>query len=208
MISPAFLTEPDQTLVADASVAINLNAAGCAPALVSALQHRLLITDIAAAELRMDRRNGRDDAALLMELVEGKLLQIVSLDAPALEIFERLVVGSAGETLEDGEAASIAYAVQNRACCLTDDRKAQLIGSQRFPDLRLASTMDLFSDRRASIALGADVLSESIFLAMRDARMRVPAHKVEWVIGLIGHDRARQCPSLPRTVRERTELPP
>ena len=49
--------------------------------------------------------------------------------------------------------------------------------------------------------LGRDGLTEAVFNALRLGRMRVLPHHLSWVVDLIGPERARQCPSLPSSVR-------
>jgi hypothetical protein len=51
--------------------------------------------------------------------------------------------------------------------------------------------------------LGKAVLADTFFNALCHGRMRVFPHHVDWVIGLIGVERARLCASLPGLVRSR-----
>jgi hypothetical protein len=44
-------------------------------------------------------------------------------------------------------------------------------------------------------------LGDAVFNALHDGRMRVLPHHLERVVGLIGHERAALCQSLPRSVR-------
>jgi predicted nucleic acid-binding protein len=53
------------------------------------------------------------------------------------------VVGPAQTTLDDGEAATIAHAVALNGVALIDERKANRICTERFPELRIASTVDI-----------------------------------------------------------------
>ena len=43
------------------------------------------------------------------------------------------------------------------------------------------------------------------FSALRDARMRVLPHHMDWVVRLIGPERVCKCPSLPQAIRELAE---
>jgi hypothetical protein len=134
-------------------------------------------------------------------LVRAGRVRVVSLDESALEVFSELVIGPAGETLDDGEASTIAYAVQQGIAPVLDERKGLKICVARFPSLRPKSTVDLFADSAVVKALGRDLLGDAIFLALRNARMRVAANHVAWVVGMVGSDRAALCPSLPKAAR-------
>lgn len=201
MASPPCLTDPAAAVVLDTSVAINLNATGCAGEILRALPHRFLAVDAVAAELEEGRLRGRTDADLLNELVVAGLVEIVTLGTPALAAFENLVIGSAAATLDDGEAATIAYAAAHGAVPIIDERKATRICGERFPALPLGSTVDLFAYPDVGRALGRGRLSQAVLNALQRARMRVLPHQVEWVVGLIGREQAAACASLPRGAR-------
>jgi predicted nucleic acid-binding protein len=195
------LTDPAALLVADASTVININATGCARNILEALPNRVAIVDIVPGELEAGRHRSRQDADLLKDLVVSGLVEIVELDDMAEQYFEQLVIGPAKSTLDDGEAATIAHAVSRNEIALIDERKATRLCAQRFPGLRLACTVDIFTHPKVRDALGNDSLAEAVFNALSRGRMRVFAHHVEWVVGLIGTDRARLCTSLPGRVR-------
>lgn len=197
------MPEELRLIIADASVAINLNASGQALEILGALHFHVAITDNVEAELLEDSRSGRKDAALLAEFVAANRITIVSLNQPALEVFGGLVAGSTTETLDDGEAATIAYAVTHGAVPVIDERKGRRICNQRFPGVRLLSTAELFMQPAVEAALGRDALRDAVFRALQTARMRVLPDYVAWVVALIGIDRALQCPSLPQGARSR-----
>ena len=197
------MAEEPWLIIADTSVAINLNATDRALEILRALPFRVAIIDIVEAELQEDRRTGRRDAALLAELVTAQRISIVSLNDEALNLFGELVAGSAAETLDDGEAATIAYAATHGAVPVIDERKGRRIYNQRFGGLRLLSTAQLFMQPAVEAALGRDALRDAVFRSLQNARMRVLPDYVEWVVALIGIDRALQCPSLPKQARSR-----
>src|SRR5207253_3083927 len=119
------------------------------------------------------------------------------LDDAATQHFEELVIGPAALTLDDGEAATIAYAAVNGGTALLDERKAIRIANERFPTLRLGSTVDLFADPTVEQALGHANLADALFNALRNGRMRVLPQHLAWV-GMIGPERAALCASLPK----------
>lgn len=200
-MGPSCLADCSAAVVLDASVAINLNATGCAAQILRALPNKAAITDIALAELKEDRRTGRRDAEIIAELAKLQLMVIVPLSEAQERHFEALVIGRGVDTLDDGEAATIAYAVESGAVALIDERKANRICKERYPLVRMGCSVDLFAHAAVEAALGGSRLADGVFAALQEARTRVLPHHVEWVVKLIGQERALQCPSLPRTAR-------
>jgi predicted nucleic acid-binding protein len=190
-------------LVLDASVVINLNATDRAAGILDALPFQAAVTDVVESELLQDRRTGRKDGDLLAELVAAQRIAIMTLDETAISIFGGLIAGSTTETLDDGEAATIAVAVTHGAVAVIDESKARSICSRRFRELRLLSTAEMFLRDEVASALGSDDLSNAVFCALHTARMRVLPEYAARIVQLIGTDRALKCPSLPKTARPR-----
>lgn len=189
-------------LVADASTIINLIATGSARAIVAALPHRILVVDVVLRELETGRARGREAYDRLNELAAGDVLTLVELGDGALPCFEHLVVGRATETLDDGEAATIAYSVTHGGTALIDERKATRICAAQYPQLQLACTLDLLLHEQVRRQLGPSLVADSVFRALRDARMGVMPRYIDVIVGLIGEERAALCTSLPRRVRQ------
>lgn len=200
-MSPSCLTDPALPIAADASVIINLNASGCAQTILRALPNPLVLTDTVLAELRLDKRSGRDDGKLVEALIDEELITVAALASLKEDHFERLVAGPAAETLDDGEAATIAYAIEGKAVALIDERKAITLCAKRYPKLIVGLTVDVFAHDAVERSLGRATLSDAVFQTLQNARMRVSPHQESWVIDLIGDDRARSCPSLPGRLR-------
>lgn len=195
------LNDPTALVVADASVAINLNATGFAEPILDALPNRFAVVQEVALELAGGRRHGRNDADGLDALVAADRVHVVQLENPALEHFTALVSGPAAETLDDGEAATIAFALEHGATALIDERKANRICAERFSTLTTGCTVDLLAHDAVEAAIGHDRLADAVFNALYHSRMRVLAQHVDWVVNLIGPGRAAQCASLPKSVR-------
>jgi len=195
------LTDPAALLIADASAIINLNATGCAADILRALPNLVGVTDVVPGELETGRSRGRRDADMLQELVSAGLVRIVTLNEAAAIHFEQLVVGPAAMTLDDGEAATIAYTAANGGIPIIDERKANRICAERYPALRLACTTDIFMHAGVERAIKRERLAQGVVNALQLARMRVLPHHVEWVIDLIGAEQAAQCTSLPQSAR-------
>ena len=201
MVLPDCLFDPSSPLVIDASVVINLNATGCAAQILTALPNRIVVTDMVSDELEAGRTKGRTDAERLATLVRDSLIERVALSPAAEGHFLDLVVGRGIATLDDGEAATIAWAVSHNGIPVIDDKKAVAICRQRFPSVALASTADVLAQRSVGDELGESQLAEAIYLALSVARMRVPDERLAWVVAAIGQARAANCNSLPERVR-------
>lgn len=201
MEAAKFLTDCPAPFVADTSVVINLIATGFASAIIEALPHSLVAVDIVSAELDTGRDRGRMDLDRFNELINAGTVQIVNLGDIGMQHFSELVAGSTAETLDDGEAATIAYALEHSGTAFIDERKALRICSVRYPTLRVCCTVDLLTHPDVRAYLGADILADATFNALQKGRMRVLPHHLDQVVNLIGSERAASCESLPRSIR-------
>ena len=195
MVRSSCLDERPAPIVADTSVIINLNATGCATTILRALPNRCVVVEDVSLELQLGRRTGRGDADALDALIEQ-----VQLGNVGASHFADLVSGSAAQTLDDGEAATIAYAIEQSAVALIDDRKAIRICTESFPNLAVGCTVDVLAQRHVQEELGRR-LPDAVFNALDRGRMRVPDRYGQWVVNLIGTERAALCRSLPKRFR-------
>ena len=122
MGSSTVLTDPAAQLVADASTIINLIATGCAKEILSALPNQVVVVDAVPGELEAGRKRGRATCDRLNDLVAAGVVGVVALDEKAEPHFEELVIGPAVATLDDGEAATIAFALARASTALIDER--------------------------------------------------------------------------------------
>ena len=200
MDCPSYLDDLATPIVADASVVINLIASGFAPTILGTLPEPLRVPSEAQAELERGRNRGHEHADKLAGLVDAGRVAIVDLGTAGVHCFSSLVVGPAGDTLDDGEAATIAYAVENDATILIDEKKATRLCAERFNHLTVGSTVDLIGCQAVRTRLDQD-LAHAIFNMLLGARMRVPPQYLDWVVAQIGPARAAQCPALPGRYR-------
>lgn len=196
------LSDSPAVLVLDASVVVNLNATGCADEIIGTLGHSCVVTDNVLRELELGEARGYSDATQLKQLRDNKLLDIVCLDPRMNGTYIQLVAGSTADTLDDGEAATLAYAVGDNAWAAIDERKALRICRERFAKVHTASTIDLLAYPTLANSLGRPVLADAIHNALVSANMRVFEHQLDWVVEMIGSNRARQCLSLPARYRD------
>lgn len=194
-------SERTTTLVLDSSVVINLLATGRAHDILGTIEPSPLVTEAVQWELEDGRKAGHEHAEQLKDLVRGRHIEIVSLGREGERIFEQLVFGPALSTLDDGEAATIAYAAEHLMIPVLDERKAHRICGERFPELRPAATMDLLAPQAIEAVLGRVGLGDAIFQALQRARMRVLPTHLALVVDMLGPERVQKCPSLPRETR-------
>lgn len=114
--------------------------------------------------------------------------------------FSALVAGTVQDTLDDGEAAAIAHALEHGATVLIDEKKATRLCAERFPHLQVGSTVDLVGYAVVQSALGAN-LADAIFNMLFVGRMRVSPQHLDWVVEQIGPQRAARCLALPAKYR-------
>ena len=200
MVLQSCLDEQPAPVVADTSVVINLNATGCAESILGALPNRCVVVEEVSLELQAGRRTGRGDADALALLMKQHFVEPAHLGDVGISYFESLVTGSAVETLDDGEAATIACAVEKSAVALIDDRKALRICAKRFPNLVVGCSVDVLAQRDVQARLDRR-LPDAVFNALVRGRMRVPERYGQWVVGLVGKERAAVCLSLPKRLR-------
>lgn len=191
------LTNDDKSVIIDTSVAINLNGTQFTGDIIGAFNAPFVMTEIAYEELSP----GYDDANLLSTLTESGLLQVMPLCLKGEEVFLNLVGGQASKTLDDGEAATIAFAHITGAIAAIDEKKATALCGEDYPSLGLVSTVDILSHPNVLRSLGEKNLSDAVYNALRFTRMRVPLDHIDWVLRIIGTDRAAECTSLPRTCK-------
>lgn len=191
---------PESPFVADASVWINLLAGGRAVDVLRALPNPMIIPSIALGELERGRDKGRSAYAGITPLIAAGYVTVIDLPEEAEDVYLSLVAGPASQTLDDGEAATLALAVHLGATALIDERKAICIAATRFPVLTVATTTDLLLSTQVRAGLDADQLADALFASLMEARMRVPNHLLDEVCACLGPDRTRLCRSLPSRV--------
>ena len=188
-------------VVADASVWINLVAGGRAQDILRAFPRPLQIARIALDELERGRDKGRVTAERMEPLIAAGLVEVIELPESAEEVYLSLVAGPVSQTLDDGEAATLALAFEVGGTAIIDERKAIGLAASRFPDLRIISTTDLLVSSRLHSVLSRGDLGDVLYAALVDARMRVPDRLLDAVCECLGPSRVSDCTSLPSWVR-------
>jgi predicted nucleic acid-binding protein len=179
----------------DASPMINLLATGSLAEILEATGAHFVAAEQAVAEVRRHSIDGSSDPMEVF-LTRG-VLRRLTLSAESLETFVTLV-SDKPDDLGDGEAATIALAQQEGLGVVLDDRKARRVCADRYPDVRVFSSVELFQVAEVEAILGAARLKAVIFDALRIGKMRVRPDEVEWIRELLTEEQIAQCSSLKR----------
>jgi hypothetical protein len=183
-------------LVLDASVCINLLGSGAMAEILTALARPVTVVAPAAREVLSDPFRNGSPGAPLAGCVEHQLLTVTDLDGSALETFVGLTAAVPPDDLDDGEAATIAFAEHRELVAVVDEKKGLRVATTRFPHLELLTSVDLLRVPAVLTALGRERLADAVFSACVTSRMRVPREHSEWVRELIGPERAEKCRTL------------
>ncbi len=190
-------------LVLDTSAIINLNATTVAEDILGAFPNDIVVTTQVFDELAAGSMKGYQDYEMLCTLLDAGIVVQSELVGEECMVFRSLVEGSGPTTLGDGESATIAKAFVSNGLAVVDDRKARKIALRRFGKMSVAPTIALLLDRLVEQSLGPAGQVNAVFLALRNARMYVPQENEAQVLGMIGQERAAQCPSLRRELRRK-----
>jgi hypothetical protein len=185
--------------VIDTSVAISLEASGIADAVFGLFERPALMVDIARDELDGGRGHGVKVREAISVWESRGLVSIVRLEESAYDMYEALIAGVA--TLDDGEAATIAHALDIDGIAVLDEARARNTSIRRFPALPLSSAAGLLLTPALAAGIGTSAVADALFAALKHSRMRVPAELQLDVVRLIGDERAALCNSLPAAVR-------
>lgn len=133
---------PAGPLVLDASVLFNLLGTGRPEEILQAIGVTCWVEQRTAAEVR--RTPGqRTEGAPLQPLFDNGCLKLCRMSDHAYETYISLVSGLSTDTLDDGESAAIAIAVDGFGSVVLDDKKARRILSARFEQVTAGSSLSL-----------------------------------------------------------------
>ncbi|MGB7546463.1 MAG: hypothetical protein WBM14_01830 [Terracidiphilus sp.] len=195
-LTPSKLSSAHKSLILDASVLINILGTGCPDVILRAMRRVVTVDEITLREVNIDPATGQGAEKVLAQLQSCSLLKIIRMGDQAYAQFIGLTGAQPPDDLDDGEAATLAQAACSNYVAVIDERKATRISSSTFPKMPLLNSIDLLAAPELIDELGRDGLSDLIYLALRDSRMRVPPNARPWVMNLLGDKRAQDCPSL------------
>ena len=155
--NPSRLSSRTPTLVLDASVLINLLGTGQPEIVLRTLKREVIVEEITLAEVCLDPITGRSADQLLTSLRSDNLLGVAQMSDAAYEYFLALTGATPPDDLDDGEAATIAHAIDIGAAAVIDERKAVRVAAMFRRELPILASMDLFG--RPSRLMGSRRLS-------------------------------------------------
>jgi len=194
--SPSRLGKCNSSLIFDASVLLNILGTGSPEVILQNLRRTCIIDQVAISEVNLHPVTGRPCHELLEFFQSEGLLRVVRMENKVYEHFISLTGASSPDDLDDGEAATIAQASFNGWTAVLDERKATRIAMACLSESQILTSVDLLSARELSTVLGEAKVADLLYLALRNARMRVPPAMRSWVIRALGASRVAECPSL------------
>ena len=194
---------PRVPLAADASVAINLLGTGVCEILMRNLARPIIMAEEALAEVRRHPFPGADLAAEMARLRDGGLIREHALGTVGRAIFHKLIADDLARGLDDGEAATIALAIEHSVdtVAVVDEKKATRIFADRWGGRAINDTVTLLAQPETQGALTPAEFAQACCCAVQHARMRVPAEGMDWLVGVIGLEQARRFPALAGALR-------
>ncbi|MCY4325037.1 MAG: hypothetical protein OXC81_03320 [Betaproteobacteria bacterium] len=175
--------------VADTSVLINLIHSGCPAKIVSAAQISLCATDQVLKELKWIPAE--------FESIR-RHIKSVTLSGNAHDRYMQIAQEQNKHSLDDGEATTLAYALERNLPVLMDDRKG--LRACKREKVAFLTSVDVFR-RALQGSLSRAVVADAVYRALQDGRMQVQPDDEKWVVRLIGKQRAKGCLSLPARLR-------
>lgn len=182
-------------LVLDTSVLINLHASTCGEGILGALPNEILVPEIVASELEHETSKENGGHQFIQDLVATRTVRLIDLDRREYEVFEILVSGR--PSLDDGEAATIATAACRNYLPVIDERKGRQQAQTHIPERQPRWSLDLFRHPQVMAKLGTALSMDALYFALRDGRMRIHESHCDYVVELLGVQRALHCKSLP-----------
>jgi hypothetical protein len=195
-LTPSKLSSVHRRLVIDASVLINLLGTRSPAIVLRTLRRIFVIDEITLREVTLDPATRRSAQDVLTQLQAERLLEVIHMGSEAYDQFIEFTGAQPPDDLDDGEAAVLAQAAFGNCVAVIDERKATRIARQQLPNLIILNSIDLLAAPQLLHELGRDRVSDAIYLALRDARMRVPRNVRPWIATLLGYDRVQDCPTL------------
>lgn len=195
------LTPSSRAVVLDTSVVLNVLASGGAARLLESSGYTFWVPTPVLREVTSEPHPSTSESNSLRALLDLGLLREIAPEGDTLETYLSLASAPSPDGLEDGESAAIAVAESLGCFTALDDRKARRIATARRPSDVPMCSLDLFKNLEGHANFANGELCDMVFNSLRLARMRVMHTHMEWVVQLIGTERARQCSSLPTMYR-------
>ena len=176
-------------VVLDASVFINLLATEIPGKILQGLGVKAFVEERTLAEVTRHPVPYHDLATTLEGLFRSGLLTLGKLNGAGHTLFYELVANDIVGGLDDGESATIAFAITQGLLATIDEKKATRIMRERWPSSHLANTVTLLAQQKLVNFIGRDMLSSACCSAARYGRMHIPSDAKEWFATVVGNAR-------------------
>ena len=177
------------TYVADTSFLINLNATSFSLEIIDKMKpSTIIITQQVYDELRNGTKDGYNDFKNVEDYISKGFITLKTLSPNAYRLYEKIVLGEAQYTLDDGEASVIACAIDLCASAIIDEKKATRICREQYPDLKTFHTLDIFK-----IYLNKPLIQNATQNALKGARMYIPKSRYDELKEIVGNNFMEEC---------------
>jgi predicted nucleic acid-binding protein len=182
----------------DTSVMINLLASGAAQQILRLTCKQAVLVPQVVREVKLEPETEALKGVGFREILNSGEVKQVELRKRATELFLDLVTAERPDSLDDGEAATIAYASLHDAAAALDDTKGRRICRSRFPHVALWSSIEVLSLYAKLASLDVETLRALVYRSLKIGKMHVTVDHDTWVRELLGPDLVSECPSLRR----------
>ena len=189
------LDDKPDPLILDTSVLINLHASARGAQILTALPNPVIVPEFVATELEHETSKENGEHRFIHALATEGIVELSALTDGESALYEKLVTG--GNSLGDGEAATIAMAAERNHIAVVDERRGRKQAGRLMSAGNTAWSIDLILHPIVAKGIGHEAQIEAVYLALRDGRMRLHEDHCDQVVDIIGAHRALNCPSLP-----------
>lgn len=176
-------------LVLDTSFLTNIFATKFAFPILKSLGCSCWIDETVQRELIRFPDDEKNQAQMLQELEDNGLVLSSVMNDEEAETFRSFVDGDASTSIDDGAGATLSTAYHRELIAVIDERKASGLAKRQVPPIQTVTTVDILRLPCVVTTLTENHLSDAVFNALVNARMRVPIAGEDWVRQLIGEER-------------------
>ena len=183
-------------IVTDTSILINLECCGIGKEIVQLIDNPFVVTEGVADEVGGKQGKFYESSRIFMEgLLSANLLEVVRLSDEEIEVSQRMTRMENG--LEEGEATTIAVAKSRGYIPIIDEKRGRAYALNELGNVIIGRSIDVLLHSKVRSTIAGSLIREAVYFALRDAKMNISPNQLNFVIELIGKDRARACVSLP-----------
>lgn len=141
-------------LVPDTSVLINLHACTFGEQVIRAIPNNIILPERVVAELNHETSHANGENGFIQRLIRENVVKVVEMDDAAACLFETMI--RSPNSLDDGEAATIAVAVSQGFLPVIDERKGRVRAQSLMNGRAPAWSLDLLVHPAVQSGLTSD----------------------------------------------------